>query len=101
MRARRNPARTNISVCWNINAPLALNRKIETKSLSINLHQEEVEAFTPRSKVVGFFGLIELRIQGVKQAVKYPFLIFLSNSNSRILDLEKYPLILLSQNDPD
>ena len=54
---RRNSSRTNVLVFRHINASLALYRKTETKSLSINLHQEEVKAFTARTKVVGFFGL--------------------------------------------
>jgi len=58
MRACGNLAGANVSVFRYINASLALYRKIETKSLSINFHQEEVEAFTPCTKVVWFFGYI-------------------------------------------
>ena len=87
MRTDSNASRTDVLIFRYINASLTLYRNAETKSLSINLHHEEVKAFTARTKVVWPFGFIALGIQGVKQAVKYPFLIILSNSNSRILDL--------------
>jgi hypothetical protein len=89
MRTGSNSSRTDVWIFRDINASPTLYRNAETKSLSINLYHEEVKAFTSRTKVVWSFGFIALGILGMKQAVKYPFLIILSNSNSRILDLEK------------
>ena len=74
---------------------LAPDRDIESEALAINLHFEEVKAFSPCSEIIGFLGGIELRVQRVEETVKKMLLVFFCDSNPEILDLELNPRILL------
>jgi hypothetical protein len=55
--------------------------------LSVNIHEQEVKAFASGIEIVRFHCAVEISVPGVKKAFKYPYFVFIGNTDTRILCL--------------
>jgi hypothetical protein len=88
-------SRADIPIRREMGASATLQKKIETKALSIDLHPKKVKALTTCIEIVRPFGGVEFCLLSVKESIKDVLLILLGDPNAKIPNLEKKLLIFL------